>query len=75
MTLPMPKADFVVFVFVSRLDEEPGVHKELGLKDVNIVIAISIQGDETRIKRRRHGPRYIRHVRSMIRGKSAREHE
>lgn len=47
MTLPMPRVGFVIFVIVSRLDEEPRVKEVLGLKDVNIPIPISIQGDET----------------------------
>jgi hypothetical protein len=46
MTLPVPRADFV-FVIVSRLDEEPRVKDVLGLKDLNIPIPMSIQGDET----------------------------
>ena len=47
MTLPMPSADFVVFVIVLGLDEEFRVKDVSGLIDVNIVIPISIQGDET----------------------------
>jgi hypothetical protein len=47
MILPVPRADFVVFVIVSRLDEEPRVKDVLGLRVVNIPIPISIQGDET----------------------------
>ena len=47
MTLPMP-ADFLVFVVVveSRPDEEPKAKHMLRLKDVDIVIPISIQGDK-----------------------------
>jgi len=43
VTLPMPRADFVVFVILSGR-----VRDVLGLLDVDIVIPISIQGDETR---------------------------
>ena len=46
MTLPVPRADFVVFVIESRRDEEPRVKDVLGLRDVNIPIPISIQGDD-----------------------------
>jgi hypothetical protein len=57
MTLPVPRADFVVFVIVSRCDEEPRVKDVLGLRDVNIPKPISIQGDETREKNETWAPR------------------
>jgi hypothetical protein len=67
MTLPVPRADFVVFVIVSRLDEVPRVKDVLGLRVVNIPIPISIQGDddETREKNEtRHGHQDISYFKS-----------
>jgi hypothetical protein len=58
MILPVPRADFVVFVIVSRLDEEPRVKDVLRLRDVNIAIPISIQGDEIREKNETWASRY-----------------
>jgi hypothetical protein len=60
MTLPVPRPDFVVFVIVivSRLDEEPRVKDVLRLRDVNIAIPISIQGDEIREKNETWASRY-----------------
>jgi hypothetical protein len=58
MSLPVPRGDFVLFVIVSRLDEVPRVKDVLGLRDVDIPIPISFQGDETREKNETWTPRY-----------------
>jgi hypothetical protein len=65
MTLPVPRADFVVIVIVSRLDEQPRVKDVLELRDVNILIPISIQGKEMRHEKRMgHGHQDISYFRS-----------
>ena len=54
----MTSADYVVFVIVSRLDEEPRVKDVLELSNVNLPIPVSIQGDDTREKNEISAPRY-----------------